>query len=142
MASLAYQRRIARGLAQGLSRQEARGHAASPERPIRALSNPHRYEGWMRRHYNMAFQLARTRAGRQRLARLNAARAEQGLGPVIIGEPPAPGYQVRQRTMPSLAAADDVIRPIGQPAYTRVYFGREGVVFEIDPGRAARRRAA
>lgn len=141
MATRAYLGRIARGRARGLSLAEARGHGQTPEHPVRALSDPIKFETYIRRRFDALAALADTGAGRRRLGRFNEDRAKGGRGPILIEEPPDPGGGVRQRTYDRIEDAEPHLEGIPVP-YCRIYLHPGGATTEIDPARSARRRAA
>lgn len=141
MARQSYGERIARGLARGLTRQEARGHRETPEHPLRALGAPERYATAIRRGWDRYTALAETPAGRKALARANQRRREQGKGPIVLGYPPYPGPGLRQTTFESFEEAE----PHGQgipPDYTTYYLSPDGVTLEVRRGQRSRKRAA
>jgi hypothetical protein len=65
----------------------ARGHAATPERPVRALSRPVRYERYIAADPERIIALAHTPAGRRRLEAYNRGAKV----PIDLGHPPGPG---------------------------------------------------
>lgn len=135
-----YRRRIERGTSLGQSRQTARGHRTTPERPLAALRNPQRYEGYLRRR-PIQLELANTRAGRVAIARVNQRRQAGGAAPLEVGEPPDPVPGERQGTTDTLEEADR--RTQGIPGdYVRVYLSPEGFTWSIRPSETRRRRRA
>lgn len=141
MARQSYQQRIARGLARGLTRQEARGHGESPERPIRALASPERYLGYLRRNWATAQRIASTPAGARAWATANDRRLRENKASLVLGPPGdvAPGQ--RQNTVESLSEAERQTSGIPAP-YARIYIHPGGFTVEIDRREGRRRRAA
>ena len=136
-----YERRLELGRSRGLSRQEARGHARTPERPLGALRNPTRYSDTIRRRFDFYEALARTALGAAALARVNARRIRAGKGPILIERPALPGPRIRQTTWPNFEEAE----PHGAgvpPPYVRYYLHPDGVTVEIERGERQRRRRA
>src|SRR4029077_12010968 len=81
-----YARRVALGRARGETRQQARGHRTTPERPERAFRAPERFPDY--------------------LDRLNDRRALKNKAPLQIGRPPDPDRTRRQGTTDSLEEAE------------------------------------
>lgn len=137
-----YQRRLSRGLERGGTRQEARGHGAAPERPIRSLSDPIRWQDYIKRRFDAIDALANTPAGARRLARFNAAREAEGKPRIVIGYPPDVHPGSRQFTYDTLEDAERHVAGV-PPSYARIYLSPEGWTSEIDRSeRRSRRRAA
>src|SRR4029077_6895680 len=100
-----YARRIAKYPA---NRTKARGHGGTsvlgptPERPIRALSSPERYQDYIRRHLDQLTALAHTSSGEQALGRANDRRALENKARLVLGPPPDPDRNRRQGTTVTL----------------------------------------
>lgn len=138
-----YARRLELGRQRGESRTQARGHRATPERPIGALRDPARYSAAIRRRFDFYEALASTPLGRTALARFNLRRQRAGLPVIVIGRPPDPGPGERQGTTGSLEEAERHTQ-IGttDPKYVRIYLSPEGYTWSISPAETRRRRRA
>lgn len=119
-----YQRRLSRGLEQGRTRAEARGHARTPEHPERVFNRPERYRAYIE-------------------GRLNRQRAAEGKPQIVVREPADTHPGTRQFVYDTLEDAERHVAGVPDP-YRRIYLSREGWVAEIDrPERSrSRRRAA